>query len=77
MSTTFTIRVPFHLKEKMKQNPIDWSEEVRSFIEERVKQLEMQKVLKEVESRAEKRKAKADSIMLIREDRECRSAHDY
>jgi hypothetical protein len=70
MSVTITIRIPRELKEKMKQNPAQWSEEVRNFIEERVRNLELQKTLKEIEPRAERRRVKMDSTILIREDRE-------
>lgn len=70
MSTTFTIRIPRDLKEKMKQNPAEWSQEVRAFLEERVKQIELMKTLQEIGKRAEKRKTKTDSAKLIREDRE-------
>jgi hypothetical protein len=70
MSTTITIRIPRDLKEKMKRNPAKWSEEVRNFIEERIKQLELLKTLQEIEPRAEKRQTKIDSTKLIREDRE-------
>lgn len=49
MSTTITIRIPRDLKEKTKQNPAKWSEEVRNFIEERIKQLELLKTLREIE----------------------------
>jgi hypothetical protein len=73
MSTTFTIRIPRELKEKMEKNPAEWSQEVRDFLEERIKQIEMMKTLQEVELRAEKRKTKADSTVLIREDRERRA----
>jgi hypothetical protein len=54
----------------MKENPQEWSEEVRSFIEERVRNLELEKTLEEIGSRAEKRRVKIDSTILIREDRE-------
>jgi hypothetical protein len=70
MSETMTIRLPRELKEKMKQNPVKWGEEVRKFIEERVSQLELLRALEEIESRAEKRKTRTDSAKLIREDRE-------
>ena len=70
MSTTFTIRISRELKEKMKENPAEWSEEVRNFIEQRVKQIELIKTLQEIESKAEKRQTKIDSTILIREDRE-------
>ncbi len=70
MSTTITIRIPRELKEKMKENPQEWSEEVRAFIEERVRNLELQKTLEEIGVRAEKRRVKIDSTTFIREDRE-------
>lgn len=70
MSSTFTIRIPLELKQKMKKFPEKWSEMVRRFIEERVKQLELLNTIEEVELRAGKRMLKVDSTTLIREDRE-------
>jgi predicted signal transduction protein with EAL and GGDEF domain len=70
MSTTITIRIPRELKEKMKQNPAQWSEEVRHFIEEKIRNLELQRTLEEVEPRAQKRRVRTDSTTLIREDRQ-------
>lgn len=69
MSSTLAIRIPRELKEKMKKTPTKWSEEIRSFIEERVKHLELIKTIEEIEPRAAKRKTKIDSTILIREDR--------
>ena len=70
MSSTYTIRIPRDLKEKMEKNPEEqWSREIRSFLEERVKQIELMKTISQIESRAEERKTKADSTILIREDR--------
>ena len=71
MSSTYTVRIPRDLKEKMEENPEEeWSSEIRNFLEERVKQIELIKTIQQIESRAEKRKTKADSTILIREDRE-------
>jgi len=70
MSTTITIRIPKELKDKMDKNPAQWSQEVRTFLEERVKQIELIKTIQQIELRAEERKTKADSTILIREDRE-------
>jgi len=70
MSSTYTIRIPRDLKEKMEKNPEEWSREIRNFLEERVKQIELIKTMQQIESRAEKRKTKIDSTILIREDRE-------
>jgi hypothetical protein len=66
---TPTIRVSLGLKKKMEQNPADWSQEIRAFLEERIKQMELMKVLEEIELRAKKRKTKVDSAALIRADR--------
>ncbi len=70
MSETFSVRIPKELKEKIEKNPADWSQEVREFLAQRVKQLELIKTLEEIETRTEKRKTKIDSTTLIREDRE-------
>ena len=54
----------------MKEFKIEWSVEVRRFIEERIRQLELMKLIKEVEFRSEGRRVSVDSAELIREDRE-------
>ena len=70
MSSTFTVRIPRELKEKMKKLPVEWSEEIRRFIEEKVKRLELMGAIEEIELRVEKRRLRVDSAKLIREDRE-------
>ena len=70
MSATYTVRLPRKLKDKMDKNPQDWSEEIRNFLQERIKQIELLEAISQIESRAEKRKTKANSVTLIREDRE-------
>ena len=70
MSETFSVRIPRELKEKIDQNPADWSQEVRNFLTERVKQLELLKILQQLDSQPNTRKTKIDSTQLIREDRE-------
>jgi len=70
MSSTFTVRISKNLKERMRKLPVEWSEEVRRFIESRVRQLELAEKLREIEVRAIKRKVVVDSTGLIREDRE-------
>lgn len=69
MSSTFTVRIPRELKKKMKKLPAEWSEEVRNFIEKRVKHLELIKTIEEIEMKAKKRQLTVDSTTLIREDR--------
>jgi hypothetical protein len=54
----------------MEKNPAEWSHEIRGFLEERVKQMELMKTIQEIETKAEKRQVKTDSVILIREDRE-------
>jgi hypothetical protein len=54
----------------MEKNPAEWSREIRGFLEERVKQMELMKTLQEIETKTEKRQVKTDSVILIREDRE-------
>ena len=70
MSTTYTIRIPRELKRKMEKNPAEWSHEIRGFLEERVRQMELMKTLKEIETKAANRQVKTDSVILVREDRE-------
>lgn len=70
MSETFSVRMPQELKEKMRRLNIEWSKEIRSFVEERVIRLELMEAIESAGSRAEKRRVKVDSTVLIREDRE-------
>ncbi len=72
LSDVVSIRVPRELKKKMKKYRIDWSSEIRRFIEERVKVLEFLELLDKVEEKARKRRTRVDSTMLIREERERR-----
>ncbi len=67
--STVTVRIPKELKERMRRINVNWSEEVRAFLERRVAQLEALQMLDEIEKRAVKRKVKGDSAELIREDR--------
>ncbi|MBS7613185.1 hypothetical protein KEJ48_02930 [Candidatus Bathyarchaeota archaeon] len=69
MSSTFTIRIPRELKEQMRRSPIEWSDEIRRFIENRVRQFELAEAVRSVWTRAEKRRVNIDSVDLIREDR--------
>ncbi|MGD0804550.1 MAG: hypothetical protein ABSA11_10825 [Candidatus Bathyarchaeia archaeon] len=54
----------------MKNTKIEWSEEIRQFIETRINSIELSEAVDEVAKRAEKRTTKIDSTKLIREDRE-------
>jgi hypothetical protein len=54
----------------MKRANADWGEEIRSFIEERVRCLELAVLIEEIGVRASERRLVVDSTSLIREDRE-------
>ena len=70
MSSTFTIRIPEELKEKMKNSNVEWSQEIRTFIEARINCFELSEAVDDIGRRAEKRSLKVDSTTLIREDRD-------
>jgi len=44
---------------------VEWSEEVRRFIEEKVKRLELMEAIEEIELKAEKRRLRVDSTSLF------------
>jgi hypothetical protein len=54
----------------MDQIPADWNQEVRNFLTQRIKQIELLKTLQELDNQPDKRKTKIDSVTLIRKDRE-------
>jgi len=50
VSVVISIRIPEKLKEKMdKFKEINWSEEIRKFIEDKITQYEINEVLKRIE----------------------------
>jgi len=65
-----TVRIPRELKESMRKIDINWSEEIRRFIEEKVRSYELLETVSKVRARARSRKVKVDSVKLIREARE-------
>lgn len=69
MSDIISLKVPKELKEKMKRYRIDWSEEIRKFLEERVRVLELLETLDDIENKARKRRTRVDSVKLIRDAR--------
>ena len=54
----------------MRMFNIDWSTEIRRFIEERVRLLELAEFVRELEVKAKSRRVKVDSALLIREARD-------
>ncbi|NJE00790.1 hypothetical protein [Thermococcus sp. JdF3] len=45
-----SVRVPDELKEKMKKYDINWSEEIREFIERKIRDEEKSKLLDEIDA---------------------------
>ncbi|MDP2899557.1 MAG: hypothetical protein Q8O47_01130 [Candidatus Bathyarchaeota archaeon] len=70
MSEIVTTRVPKELKEQMQELDTNWSEEIRAYIERRVRELSLLKLLEEIEADPLRPKVPDDSTALIREDRE-------
>jgi hypothetical protein len=67
-----TIRIPKKLRDKMRMYNINWSDEIRKFIESRIRYYELSRVIDEIRVKAKERRVKVDSEELIREDRESR-----
>jgi len=67
-----SFRVPRELKKAMKEVDINWSEEIRKFIEKKIKEFEKKRVLDEIDAMLanvpEARKGTTKSY--VREDRD-------
>lgn len=72
MSEIITIRVSEELRELMKSSDINWSEDIRSYIEARAKSLKLHRLMKGIRKNASKIKVNGDTTALIREDRDSR-----
>lgn len=74
MSEVFSIRVPKHIREKMKmlKDVVDWNEEVRRFLESRVDELLKSRVIEEVRQVIEKlpEMPRGSVTRYVREDRD-------
>ena len=67
-----SIRIPRELKKKMKEIDINWSEEIRNFIEEKVREHRRKMKLREInEMLKDVRTARrGDAARYVREDRD-------
>jgi len=67
-----SFRIPKHLKEKMKKIDTNWSEEIRRFIELRVKEYTRRKKLEEIDEMLKgiPRTEKGTAAKYVREDRD-------
>ncbi len=74
MSVIVSFRIPRELKKKMDRfkGTINWSEELRKFIEKRIEELEQQKVIEELEETIKRIPLipKGIATRYIREDRD-------
>ena len=73
-SVTVTFRVPRELKERMDRlrGRVNWSEEVRRFLEKRVRELEQEAALEELEQliRRLPQAPRGTAAAMVREDRD-------
>jgi len=78
MSVVFSVRIPKKLKELMDEcKGVDWAEEVKSFLNRRVRELLMKEYLKMArEARKQLDRVPVSVDELIREDRE-REHYEY
>jgi len=74
MSAVISIRIPRGLKEKMDKlrSQVNWSEEIRKFLEYRVEQLYRKAVLEDIGKIVEEvpESRKGTSVRYVREDRD-------
>lgn len=71
MSDIITIRVSKEMKVLMKSSDINWSEDIRKYIESRIKSLRLNKILKTMKPLT-KKKGGMDSTEIVREWRDMR-----
>lgn len=72
MEETLTIRLASETKEEMGDYKLNWSEEIRNYIESKLKKLKMLKTLEKMKANAKSMKVKVDSSDIIREYRDAR-----
>jgi len=70
MSVVIHVRVPRRLKERLEELGVNISEEVRRLLEERLRQLELERLVDLLEEELGSAGRVGDSTGLIREDRE-------
>ncbi len=74
VSTVISVRIPKKLKEKMDalKDAVNWSEEIRKFLEKRVEELHRRKILEEIRRILEEipETPKGTAAKYVREDRD-------
>ncbi len=72
MTEVITLRVSRETKKLMKEMDVNWSEDIRNYIEARIKSFRLNQILPHIYKTADRIKVKSDSTILIREDRDSR-----
>lgn len=72
MEETLTIRLTSETKEEMAYYKLNWSEDIRNYIESKLKKLKLLKTLEKMKANAKSMKVKVDSTSIIREYRDAR-----
>lgn len=72
--TVVSVRIPKEIKEKMKKYDVNWSEEIRRAIAERISEIERMKAAEEISKMIERlpRAEAGFSAKSVREDRDSR-----
>ena len=65
-----SFRIPKELKKRMKEMNINWSEEIRSFIEEKVREHRRKVKLKEIDEMLRDVRTRKSAARYVREDRD-------
>lgn len=70
MSSVYSIRLPKKLKEEIERlDSVDWQNETRSFLEQRVRKERIDRQIEEAIKNKKRMKITLDVAQLIREDR--------
>lgn len=72
MEETLTIRLASETKEEMADYKLNWSEDIRNYIESKLKKLKMLKTLEKMKANAKSMRVKVDSTDIIRQYRDAR-----
>jgi len=71
MSSVYSIRLPKKLKDEIENfAEVDWQNETRTFLEERVRKERIKKQIGEARKNKQRMKTTIDAAKLVREDRE-------
>jgi hypothetical protein len=70
MSSVYSIRLPKKLKDELENyRDVDWQNETRAFLEERVRRERIKKQIEEARKNKERMNVTIDASKLLREDR--------